>query len=266
MPSIVTEIAKLAAVGPVVGALIALTGVFATLLFQARDRRREREFTQRRDIYLQAAEALGQQIQVITSIGNTSLAPNEISRNLQGNPGWMNKVNLVASIQTISALNAANEFFATKLFDLIEERIGLDNLTHEIADLHRQLDSITDFQRQATAALQALSQQPGSPENQERFSWLVVELRRSKERAEDLGKELAEQQQQQRLHHRKLMEHSLRSALEYQERLTSANVAIRREMKLRLEEAKFIEIYKETSARLLQRFNEMLDKLDAQQP
>jgi hypothetical protein len=265
MPSTLEELAKLAAVGPVVGALIALTGVFATLIFQARDRRREREFTQRRDIYLQAAEALGQQIQMISSIGNTSLGPNEISRSVQGNPGWMNKVNMVASIETISAMNAANEFFATKLVDLIEQRIVLDDLTRGVDDLRRQLESIADFQHQATAALQALSQQPASPENQERFSWLLAELKRSKERTEELGKELTQRQQQQQLQHRKLIELSLRSSLEYQEQLASANLAMRREMRLRLNEAKFIEIYKGTSARLLQRFKEMLDKHDANQ-
>jgi hypothetical protein len=72
----------LPAVGAIIGATIALTGVFTTLWAQYRERRKEREHALRREVYLKAAEAIAQQTHMLSSMGNLSLTPDDLAQGL----------------------------------------------------------------------------------------------------------------------------------------------------------------------------------------
>lgn len=263
MSETLAELTKLPAVGTIIGATIAFTGVFATLLAQYWNRRKEREHALRREVYLKAAEAIAQQTHMLASMGNLSLTPGDLARLSQGNPGWMNKVHMFASLETIASLNALNEFTASNTVELIEQRLAIDDLNRQIEGHQRELGLLSDHQRQASAALQALTQQPSTPENQARFGWLVEELKRSKPRGEELNQHLGTLLEQRQQHHRNLLEGAVGAAIDAQSLLVAANLAIRGELGLKINKTKYSDIVRGSGIRMLTRFKGLLDRLGA---
>lgn len=252
--------------GPLFGAVVALLGVWATLWHESKERRKEREFTQRREVYINAAEAIAKQSMLLTAIGRLDLPPSNFGEFLQGNPGWMNKLHLVASISTIKRLMQAHEVFVTGALDLVRDRFILDGIVSEIGARERDFEQAQAYQTQLASALNAIYQQRESSEAQQRLPWVLLEQEKVNNSIERLSAHLSELHKRRMQAHRALIEKGIAASLEYQRLLVDTDLAIRSEMGFTVNEEEFRAALIGSADRMVARFQEILDEFESNKP
>jgi hypothetical protein len=248
----------------IVGGLIALAGVLGTLWHTSRQQRIERKYSERRDIFLAAAEATAQASFALGAFANPDLPLSELTKLTQSHPGWMNKVNIIASVATVERLQAANEFFAGRALVLMEDRFRVGDFDRRIADLRRELENIHQFQRQGATILQSLPAPAQGPPIPPRLEALLAQLQAAHTRAQQIDGQLTALFQERQLLHRKLIENSVQAILEFQETLTEANLAIRRELSVPTDDASYRSALTAGGRRLQDQFRALLDRLDSE--
>lgn len=94
---------------------------------EAEQRKLEREMILRRDIYLSGIEAVGKMQQFILSFSNVN-QPTEARENIiNGVAESLNKVSIIANLETIKALDVLDSYYKNSLPLLMEKRMELDN-------------------------------------------------------------------------------------------------------------------------------------------
>ena len=142
-----------------VGALIGGVAVIASSWFQNRydreQRERDRIMQLRRDVFLEAAEALSGYPQYLASIPNANLALESLAPMLNIKPGWETKIHLIASLPTIAAVTRVSSHFSTTLFQVAPARYRLDDLRRRISVEEERRVELGRFQAALHTSLQA---------------------------------------------------------------------------------------------------------------
>ena len=137
----------------IIASVLTLTGVIATninnnsrlmkqLEHEGAQRDKEREIDLRREVYLGASEAIAEAHEKIIQIPN--LKPQDIQdhfSNLKLSAA-LNKVHIVASERTVSAISSFGEQFAKSLFNLMTQKLTMQMLEDETNELQKNIDSI----------------------------------------------------------------------------------------------------------------------------
>ena len=219
--------------GPAVGAVIALVGVSLTLLHNARQRRREWEHAQRREVYLQAAEALAQNATFLAAFANLDVPMQQHVSTLQGHPGWMNKVQIVASLETLRAVSGSFETFLSRVRPLVRARFHLEGVVHRAGVARARQEQLANYVNQLTTALNALGQQPATPETRPRFLELLNELQAAQLRLQEAEAETERLFETRWQLHRELFKSSVEASAEFQKSLANVSQAIRKDLGVR---------------------------------
>lgn len=85
---------------------------------------RERRMNLRREVYLEAAEALGRTQEFLASFSRQDLQLSQLMDIVRGVPGSLNKFHLVASEDTIEAETEFGELVVTEMCKLLKLRLG----------------------------------------------------------------------------------------------------------------------------------------------
>lgn len=216
--------------GAMVGAVIALAGVGVQLWHDRRERERERRFDAKKDVYVEAAEALASAQAFLSGFARTDVPIAEQLSTLQGNPGWLNKLHIFAGHATLSAVTAAGDYFTDAAADLASKRFALETLSWRLKERERERDQLTGHQQQLQAHLQALtSQPPGTPTwGHVPHLWNMVQ--QAQQRLDTLFREIDDLIERRLERHIKLTELALHHASEFQRTLVAANTEIRKEV------------------------------------
>ena len=244
--------------GPLIGALIAFLAVGRQLSHDRAKHERDRQMTLRREVFLGAAEAVARLQEVLASFSNTSMGDLQRQALLQGSPGWLNKIHIIGSPETIDAFIAVKERFAETSIQLFKDRMQLDWLTLQRDNLRSEIQGMVSYQDQLLAELRALATRQPDHGEVERATQLVSWLDELRQRLDAArAEEIALGSQAQSLH-RALTLKCARAPLDFEDRLIRMNLAIRKELDLPLPVEHYSASMKASSARLAKLFDSEL--------
>lgn len=112
---------------------------------EAKQRKLEREMIMRRDIYLDGIEAVGNMQQFLMAFSNINQTTEARESVLTDIAPALNKVAVIANLDTIEALNKINVFYTRNLTALIEKRMEIDNNIQYKNNLENSIQTL--FQR-----------------------------------------------------------------------------------------------------------------------
>lgn len=128
--------------GSLIGGFISYRTLRAQLEHEAKEKERERQLTLRRDVYLEAMEAIGKSQMILGSFSREDFDPSKFLDRLEEIPGTLAKTQLVTSEGTFEALEKFGDFMVSSCVDLLDLRLRAKNLQDEIEDHQRQISQL----------------------------------------------------------------------------------------------------------------------------
>lgn len=243
--------------GAFVGGSSAIAVVIAQLWHDRSVRRKEREFAARRDIYLQAAEAIAAAQGVLFNFGRLDLSQQELTSALQGYPGWLNKVHVVGSQATIEAFRNMADYFVTAAFDLVKLRFDLERLDANVKSLEERREQLSRFQSYLLAVARGEVAQP--PVGLGNLGTTMVA---TKEQLDAVLDELDGLVEERLRMHVRLVRLSAKYGGGFPAVAVPVTLAIRREIEIPIDEAGYGRGVQESAAKMRGQFEELVAELD----
>lgn len=194
-------------------------------------RRTDREMSLRREVYLEAAAAIGKMQEFIASSGRQDISESEKLALVQGSTAVLNKIHIVGTNRTIEVFSNAQLAFArcnSRLgkikLDIIRKEIDIEQLQKAKQRLEEQRES----QLQIAAAIAPNQRSEAAPEIRSR----VMDLSR---KIEEIYKSLDSAQDDLFKLQMTLVAESVTSNLEVIAAFSEASLAVREELKLGLD-------------------------------
>lgn len=227
----------------------ALGGVLIGLFFSSLERARERRMALRRDVYLQASEAMANYQHYLGKFAHAKLANEEHRAFLDNALPAFKRIHVVASFHTIKKYDSAFLFMIETSYELGSLRYERDLIDSKLRSLDSEIDALKS-QKIARKSRKGLANrfpdEAGGPNGQLSLNSL---LEGRAELADDW-----------RRSHRTLQEAASRADLEFRKYLAQALLASRREMGLKLPEGKYMEMISDGSLRIGQAFNRAIER------
>lgn len=129
-------------VGSLVGGLISYRTLRTQLDHEAKEKERERQLTLRRDVYLEAMEAIGKSQTLLGSFSREDFDLPKLLDRLEEIPGALAKAQLVTSESTFEALDKFGDFMISSCVALLGSHLRVQHLQGEIEDRRRQLSEL----------------------------------------------------------------------------------------------------------------------------
>lgn len=154
--------------GTLLGALLGFIGSFAAVVFSLltlwlqfghnrREAKRGRDFDIKREILLNACEAITNANELLSTLPSTPIndATSKFS-DIQLS-AHVTKLNLVSSLETIKPINEYMKSFLTSYLDLIIRRGKIDRIEFDIKMTSEEIDNLNKHRESLNAQLHALS-------------------------------------------------------------------------------------------------------------
>jgi len=249
-------------VGALIGGAITYCTVRQQLQHASKEARLTREHVLKREVYLEAAEGIARSVNYLASISRSDLTIQQLSH-IPGETGaWVYRVHVVGDLDTVKALDRANESLLHHCLDLMVKKMKWEEVRGEAAALHDQLAQRGADAEQLVAVLQALSAPDAPPDARVLAHQVTQDIRAvHTEMAELVGvcRQASDRQYQA---HRDLVAASWQALAEQGPLLADAVVHLRRELDLPLDEKDYLDHSEQGSRRSLARLKELLDQLD----
>lgn len=136
-------------IGIIIGAALSLIPLLLRLKHDSREREKERQMSLRRDVYLSAAEKIGQQLSYLTSF---YLTKDPLPK---GYEEAMTKIHIIGNNETVAAINEFQDHIVEAFCELIPKKDEIDFLQERVNFLTEGLKndpqeiekSIEEFQK-----------------------------------------------------------------------------------------------------------------------
>lgn len=203
----------------------------------ARQRDREREMTLRRDVYLEAAEALAQAQEYLAAFANVDAAPQQHEAMIKGVGADLNKVHIVGSMSTVTAVVEANQYFSQAVSDLSIHKLPIRRIAQDIEYQQTVIGSASARRDEALASMKELTRSGGVHARawdlqQKIFNDEQNEIDVALAKRESLQRQLAQLQAD-------FVKRCAAAGLALGRLVVSANLAIRRELELGLDAGEY---------------------------
>jgi uncharacterized small protein (DUF1192 family) len=162
-------------VGVLIGTATTLAVLAVQLWFNARQRERDRHMQLKRDVFLEAAEGLAGTVSYVMEHTRTDLPLGSVKPPTD-RPGWLFKIHLVASTETLIAFNTAAAAAAAAAMDVFTHRIGVAELADDIAVVRTTIERIQAFQEELKAETRAMNIDVATERTLKRIEWLQQQL------------------------------------------------------------------------------------------
>lgn len=233
-------------VGAIIGGLLTLAGVSITLIFEYFSKRAEQRYSQRKEVYFAAADAIAEYIPYLLSYANLEMNMQERAKLLASSSGWLNKIHISGSLATIKAFNDSQEYFALELVSLMKKRMALDKVLKEGNFISREIDNLREFREQVSRTLGDISRQPPSQENAALVTSLAVQLDPIQTQLLDLNMRLQQLATQRDGMHRSLFLDVINSSIKFDEFLVRVNIEARKELGVPFETEQYTSLMAES--------------------
>ena len=221
---------------------------FERLVHDARQRDREREMTLRRDVYLEAAEAMAQAQEYLAGFANIDAPPQQHEALIKGVGADLNKVHIVGSMATVKAVVEANQFFAQAVADLSIHKLPLRRIAHEIDYQQAVIASASARRDESLASMKEMTRIGGEHVRawdlqQKIFNDEQNEIDVAFAKREALHRDLAQL-------HADFIKRCADAGLALGKLVVNANLAIRRELELCLDASEYRQLMQRSHDRI----------------
>lgn len=210
----------------------ALGGVLIGLLVNFLERSRDRRMTLRKEVYLQAAEAMAGFQEYLANFADPSIPQEKHKDMLKGVAAVINKIHVASEIETIRRFEEAGQFFSTQVFKMTRTRFQFGQMDLRIGEISDYMDRVEESLKGLRTMLQGLQREEPTAENVKQWHATMQVYQEGEKRLNEVVQEhsrlLAERQEI----HLRLLNEALGAATEFREYLAQANLALRRELKL----------------------------------
>lgn len=158
-----------------IGIVATLIGIAIQLRFNARQRERERQMQLRRDVYLEAAEGIAGSVEYLMQHSRTDVPLGAVPAPKE-RPGWLYKIHLVASTDTLIAFNDAGAATAAAALDVFGHRVAVAEVSDDIAIVRATSERIQRFQEEMKAEPRAIDKSVPSERTLNRLEWIQQQL------------------------------------------------------------------------------------------
>jgi hypothetical protein len=252
-----------AVIGVLIGAFVGFAGVAAQLWRDAKQRERERLMQLRRDVFLEAAEGVSGSQQFFFRFANTDIPFSKPGDVQSSKPGWLNKLHIVASIETIEAFAAADRVLGRSSFDLLRRRNLLQMTDDQIKITQQSAEHTTNYQNEMRQEIRRIASEPPTERSVSRAEWARDNYLEAQKQLADLASTLEQLVNQRWALQRTLFEKSSEYYAEFQDYLSDALVALRGEIDLPIDLTRFKRVMAEHNASVREEVRKMLDDVEA---
>ena len=223
------------------------------------ERKHDRQMSLRRDTFIAAADALAKQSEYLAQFAQLDFDFNKEQGRLQGVIGAMNKIHLIASMETVKALRESQKIFLEAIFELTEQRIPLDQIKRQIQDNEEAVKIWSAHRDELLQSIKASGNAPGF--NQQAYD----QLKRSFEVAQGEIKRVQEEQPRLRSRlYSDLLSIGARVqelTMEFSCALARLNLQARSELEAPLDENEYLKSIKDSVAFVIARTKKFHDNL-----
>lgn len=255
--------------GVLLGSILAFGGTFLATRLQlahdARQRERDRKMALRRDIFLEAADAVAGTTDYFFKFANIDLPMSELSLSVP-KPGWLNKLYTVASIETIEAFTEASAALGAAAFALLRERMVVEQVKNNLDRVTEQVEAARSAQERLGEIATGLATLPISNEN-------IVSRRAAQDRWEQSVNAFEQVVKEQTLlvndklrRQRDLLKQAVAYAAGYQGKLREALIRMRNELEFPLDAEKYELMNRKLDGHLKPKFEELLTTIGRDDP
>jgi|GEM_PF-5237116 len=219
--------------GVVVGGLVAVIPLTIQLINERLQRRRERQIQLRRDVYLQAAEALGGTLDDFFRITRADTPLGEEANRPQTHSGWLNKIPLVAErAETAMAFSRASAAVAAATLDVLAHRVAVAETNDDIKLVNGEIARIQSYQQQIKDIASAAERDEPTPQLLHRMEDLAGQLEKTWPMLDDAAKRLDALTSTHWVRVRALLERAISLGLSAQQHIRQAQLSAREELEM----------------------------------
>jgi hypothetical protein len=261
--------------GVIIGAITALGGVVLTN--RAHDRRlekqltsdrelknREREMSLRKEVYLDAAEAVSAGLIAVGQFSNLEVKHEKLTEEYLAKVPLVSKISIIAKETTVKAVsNYSGELVAT-FMRLTAKRAPLLRQSQEIATLRTMVDS---FLKEQSRIVELMNQYnlEGSAD-QRRWDFIQKRFDFETRRINDTSKKVEELVAKLTLKQLKFMEECVEESIRLSHLLVPAIVSVRNELELPIDESEYRKVVERSVARQTETINEFREQFKSLLP
>lgn len=214
-----------------VGGAIALVPLTIQLSYDRAQKKHERRLQLRRDIYLEAAEALAGSLddffQMTRADEPLATKPESPRRH-----GWLNKIILVGDLKTVVAFSEASASVAAAVLDVLVHRLAVAEVDDETQIAKDEVARIQQYQQELKNYAASFEREAPTQNLAERLEWIAGQLQTTWIRVEEQTKNLQTLSNERWLKQRVLMEMAMRLGLASQKLVRRAQLAARGELEM----------------------------------
>jgi len=226
------------------------------LLFTYCSNRSERKYNFRKQVYLEVAEGIKNGSDFLANIIRLDIDDKKLGDIFREARGWAFRFYIVASQETIEALNKAFYILFTKTIGLMKLRIDIRNKMNQISSLQQEAAQISKLFELALKMTPTLPE-PTQYEKQTVVPLIIDIMKTKKERLSLIYSEIAEIQNSVNILQIHLSKEGLISLGDYQQKISEVIISLRRELKHKLDENKYRSMMSDNSIKV----DEAIDKL-----
>ena len=216
----------------------------------------------RRDVFLEAAEGVSGSQQFFFRFANVGIPFSRLGDVQSGNPGSLNKLHIVASIETIEAFAAASRVLGRTSFDLLRRRNLLQMADDHIKVTQQGVEHTTSYQNEMREEIRRIANDPPTERSVARAEWARDNYLEAQTHLKELTQVLADQVDRRWALQRMIFEKSTEYYAEFQSYLSDALLALRREIDLPIDLPRFKGVMAEHNASVRDVVRKMLDDIE----
>lgn len=164
-------------IGIIIGALIGLVTTKMQLNHNTKERRLDREAEIRRDVYLEAAEAIASSSEMLAGIAKANVFSKEFNTIVDGYIAAINKVHLIGTPETIKAVAGYSAAFSKSTLYLISKKVPFAKLQVEIDSLDSLISNTIALRDEYSAKFhECLRNDPSDIKKSEFYHQMFVDI------------------------------------------------------------------------------------------
>ncbi|MBD3652628.1 hypothetical protein [Kangiella sp.] len=222
----------------------------------------EREQATKKEVYMEAVEAITKSQNMVASFSNLNISEEQITSGFSEQAGKIAKVQIVGSRETVQAVTAFMGEIGTATLNLMLERMGLVNRKNEI----KILEDLRDKYQNEIDRYIAIMKNMDLAGNQDRGTWEYVKksFEFEREQRDKHNQEIDELWRIQNKEHIEYIRKCMAVFFEISNLLPNAVLSVRNELGLQISKEDYLDIFNSNIEKGKAVFDEFLAKLEPQ--
>lgn len=222
----------------------------------------EREKTLKKEVYMEAVEAITLSQNMLTSLSNLNIKDDQLTSAFSSNAGKIAKVQLVGGQDTVKAVTQFMGEVASNFLDLILDRSLLLQRQAQIESLQSVRNQHQSEVERYVQVMKALNLE--GIVNQGTWEYVDQSFKFECEQRDKLDREIEELLSVQHQEHLSFMRRVMNTFYEVSEKLPDAVLAVRSELDLEIDEEYYRDIFRENIEKGRGILDEFFNKVEAQ--